>query len=31
VQKLKDLRLGIEVIPRVIEDVNVNKEWFNTL
>jgi restriction system protein len=31
VQKLKDLHLGIEVIPRVIEDVTVNKEWFNTL
>lgn len=31
VQKLKDLRLGIETIPRVIEEVHVNKEWFSSL
>ncbi len=31
VQKLRELRLGIEVTPRVIEDVRVKEEWFNTL
>lgn len=31
VQKLKDLRLGIDVSPRVVEDVTVNKQWFNAL
>jgi restriction system protein len=31
VQKLKDLRLGVQVTPRVTEDVQVNKEWFNAL
>lgn len=31
VQKLKELRLGIEVLPRITEDVRVNKEWFNSL
>lgn len=31
VQKLKDLRLGIDISPRVIEDVRVNKEWFTAL
>jgi restriction system protein len=30
-QKLKDLRLGVEITPRVIEDVRVDKEWFNAL
>jgi len=31
VLKLKDLRLGIEVSPRVIEQINIDKNWFNTL
>ena len=31
VQKLKDLRLGIEVTPQVSEQVEVKKEWFNSL
>jgi restriction system protein len=31
VQKLRELRLGIEITPRVIEDVRVKKEWFDTL
>ena len=31
VQKLRELRLGIETTPRVIEDVRVNEEWFNAL
>ena len=31
VQKLKDLRLGLEVSSRTIEEVHVNKSWFNAL
>jgi restriction system protein len=31
VQKLKDLRLGIEVTPRVIEEVHVHRPWFERL
>jgi restriction system protein len=31
VQKLRDLRLGIEVVPRVIEDIRVNVNWFRNL
>jgi restriction system protein len=31
VQKLKDLGLGIEVTARVIEEVHVKKDWFNSL
>jgi restriction system protein len=31
VQKLRELRLGIEITPRVIEDVRVKKEWFDIL
>jgi restriction system protein len=31
VQKLKDLRLGIEVVPRVIDDISVNVDWFRSL
>jgi len=31
VQKLKDWRLGIESTPRVIKNVNVNKDWLNNL
>jgi restriction system protein len=31
VQKLKDLRLGIEVTPQVSEQVEVKKEWFSSL
>jgi restriction system protein len=31
VQKLKDLRLGIDVTPRVTEDVTIRKEWFDNL
>jgi restriction system protein len=31
VQKLKDLRLGIEVVPRVIEEIKVNADWFRNL
>jgi restriction system protein len=31
VQKLKDLRLGVEVSSRTIEEVHVNKSWFNAL
>jgi len=30
-QKLKDLRLGIDVTPRVTEDVIIRKEWFDNL
>jgi len=31
VQKLKDLRLGVDVTPRVTEDVTIRKEWFDSL
>jgi restriction system protein len=31
VQKLKELHLGIEVAPRVVEDIRVNKQWFSEL
>jgi restriction system protein len=31
VQKLKDLRLGIDVTPKVTEDVTIRKEWFDNL
>lgn len=31
VQKLKDLRLGIEVVPRVIEQITVNNGWFREI
>jgi restriction system protein len=31
IQRLKDLRLGITVTPRVREEVSVDKEWFNAL
>jgi restriction system protein len=31
VQKLKDLRLGIEVVPHVSEDIQVNVNWFRNL
>jgi restriction system protein len=31
VQKLKDLRLGIDVSARMVEQVSVNKDWFRNL
>jgi restriction system protein len=31
VQKLKELRLGIEVTPRILEDVRIDKAWFEAL
>jgi restriction system protein len=31
VHKLKDLRLGINVTPRLVEDIAVNKQWLETL
>src|SRR6266480_2495383 len=31
VQKLKDLRLGVEVSPRTVEDVRIDKAWFEAL
>jgi restriction system protein len=31
VQKLKDLRLGFDVVPRVIEEVQINSSWFRNL
>lgn len=31
VRKLKELRLGIEVTPRIEEQIHVNKQWFATL
>lgn len=31
VQKLKELRLGIEVTSRVVDEVRVNKDWFTEL
>jgi restriction system protein len=31
VGKLKELRLGIEVTPRVEEEIHVNKDWFSEL
>jgi restriction system protein len=31
VQRLKDLRLGINVIQRVAEDIQVNVDWFQKL
>jgi restriction system protein len=31
VQKLKDLRLGIDVLPRVTEEITVNPDWFKSL
>ena len=31
VQKLKELRLGIEITPRITEQVTVRSEWFHSL
>ena len=31
VQKLKELRLGIEVTPRVVDEVRIDKGWFEAL
>jgi restriction system protein len=31
VQKLKDLRLGIEVTSQTVEEVKVNRYWFHEL
>lgn len=31
VEKLKELKLGIEVKERIVEEVNIKEEWFNNL
>jgi|HigsolmetaAR202D_1030399.scaffolds.fasta_scaffold00196_15 Restriction endonuclease len=31
VEKLKELRLGIRVTPKVVEEITIDREWFGTL
>jgi restriction system protein len=31
VQKLKDLRLGVHVAPRTVEEITVDRQWFDSL